>query len=143
MATLEDFPEDKWPPKTREDALALLHHLGMVERDIERRRSAVRERMSAVLAIGRSHGVPWADLAQAAGLSSAAVAQQRSAQPPEAEVPEGSEALPVTAAAERLGIARKTVYAWIADGRLATVASPSGRTLVIMPPELGNAPSVS
>lgn len=118
-------------------------------RDAEEQHRLAASRLAAALSRAHQGGLTWAAIARAAGLGSAETARIRAyrakdhkdippalrwqyqrgsaPRPPTSEV-----GLSVTAAAERLQISRKTVYAWIRSGRLSSTTDEAGRTRVLL-----------
>lgn len=118
-------------------------------RDLEQQQRAGAARLAQALLSAHQAGFSWAEVARAADLASGETARTRAygARDPK-EVPpslrwrreHGSTPPPispatgvsVTEAASQLGVSRKTVYAWIRNGKLASTTDEAGRTRVIL-----------
>ena len=118
-------------------------------RDVEDLHRSSAATLAEALLEAHQGGFSWSEVARAAELGSAETARIRAYRakdandlPPamrwrrergSAPRPESSKpGLSVTEAANRLGVSRKTVFAWIRVGKVDSVTDDAGRTRVLL-----------
>lgn len=116
-------------------------------RDVEEHHRASATRLAEALLLAHQAGFSWSEVARAAELGSAETARARAYRAKETpDVPPSlrwrrergstprpqstADGLSVTEAAARLQVSRKTIYAWVRNGKLATTSDEAGRTRI-------------
>lgn len=99
-------------------------------REARDRATEAADEFADVLLAARKAGIPWSQLAKAAGMKDSAVRMRAAtARQPTHEDRLG---VPVSEAAEQLGVTRQTIYRRIEAGELQSVTGSNGRLRVIL-----------